>query len=117
MSDLMCCIENAGDSTCIAFLKGMADMASHEQFQKAMSEVEAHDAKFVVLDIRQLGFITSLGVGEMLRLFKSKRNSGGNVVIAGANQYVEGVFKAARLGSVMSIVPTVDAGLAAFVKA
>jgi len=113
----MCLIEESGDSTCIAFVKGMADIASHEDFQKAMNRLEEHEAKFVVLDIRQLEFLTSLAVGEMLKLFKSKKRAGGNVVIAGPNEYVAGVFKASRLGSVISIVPTVDEGLAACGKA
>jgi anti-anti-sigma factor len=117
VSELLHFIDDAGNSTCVTFLKGTADVANHDHFEKAMSDALAHAAKFVVLDIRELGFITSLGVGEILRLHKAKKQAGGHVVIVGPNQYVEGVFKAARLTSVMTIVPTVDEGLAACGKA
>lgn len=103
--------------TCVAFLKGSADLAHHEQFQKAMAEAEQHPSKFIVLDIRELTFLTSLAVGEILKLYKAKKKNGGNVMIAGANQYIDGVFKAARLNAVMPIVPTVDEAVAACGKA
>ena len=113
MSDFLYAIDDAGDSTCIAFLKGTADIATHDEFEKAMDAAEAHRAKFVVLDIRELGFLTSLAVGAMLKLAMAKRGAGGKVVIAGPNQYIDGVFKAARVAAVVTIVPTVEAGLAA----
>lgn len=117
MSEFTHFIDDAGNSTCVVFLKGTADIATHDQFEKAMNEAVAHAAKFVVLDIRHLGFLTSLAVGEIIKLYQSKKSSGGKVVIAGPNQYIEGVFKAARLPAVMSIVPTVDEGLAACANA
>lgn len=106
-------LQDAGDSTCIAFFKGNADIAHHDDFQKAVEQAEAHPAKFVVLDLRQLTFITSLAVGEIIKLHQAKKAAGGRVVIAGANEYLGGVFKAARLATVISMVPTVDAGVAA----
>jgi len=113
VSDFIYAIDDAGSSTCILFLKGTADIANHDLLQKAMNEVAAREAKFVVMDIRELGFVTSLAVGEMIKLYQSKKSVGGKVVIAGANQYVGSVFKAARLAAVILIVPTVDEGLAA----
>lgn len=113
MSELIYDVQDAGDSTCIAFVKGAADLATQDEFEKAMRLVEAHPAKFVVVDVRNLTFITSLAVGELVKVYQSKKAAGGRVVIAGANQYVQGVFKAARLTSVMPIVETVEAGVAA----
>ena len=103
--------------TCVAFLKGSADVANHDLFQKAMVDAERHPSKYIVLDIRELTFLTSLAVGEILKLYKAKKKDGGNVLIAGANQYIDGVFKAARLSGVIAMLPTVDEAVAACARA
>lgn len=110
-------LDDHAGPTCVAFLKGSADVANHELFQKAMADAERHPSRFIVLDIRELTFLTSLAVGEILKLYKAKKKDGGNVLIAGANQYIEGVFKAARLAGVMAMVPTVEDAVAACGKA
>lgn len=109
MSSLLFAIDELDASTCVVFIKGTADMASHDEFQEEMKSVLNFPRKNVILDIRELEFLTSLAVGEMLALSKARKAVGGRVVIAGPNEYVKGVFAASRLGSVITIVPTVDA--------
>jgi anti-anti-sigma factor len=107
-------IDEVKPATAVAFIKGTADIASHEDFQKAIKDIDAHAAKNIVLDIRQLDFLTSLAVGEMISLSKSKKRLGGKVVLAGPNQYVMSVFTAARLSTVIPIYATVDEAVAVF---
>jgi len=51
----------------------------------------------VVLDLRNLTFVSSLAVGEMMSLHKSKKEAGGRVVVADPNGFGAGVLKAARV--------------------
>lgn len=113
MSNLVHSLEEVKPTTSVAFIKGTADVASHNQFQSIMKTVGAAEAKNIVLDLRQLEFITSLAVGEMITLNKGKKAGGGRVVIAGPNQYVAGVFAAARIHAVIPIYKTVEEAVAA----
>ena len=113
MSDLMLTIDTRAPGTAVVFMQGSADIAGHDSFKPEMAKAHTDPAKNVVLDIRQLNFLTSLAVGEMIALAKVKKAAGGRVVIAGPNQYVLGVFEKARIGSVIPVYDTVEEAIAA----
>lgn len=113
MSELFHSIDAVGNNACVAFIKGTADIATHDQFKKIISEIKDQPLKKVVLDICNLEFLTSLAVGEIVSLNKTCKAAGGKVVIAGPNEYVMGVFKVSRLGDVIPIVDTVEKGVEA----
>lgn len=113
MSEMALFVDKHNDTTCVAFIKGSADLAGHDQFQKFIQDVMTNPAKNVVLDIRQLTFVTSLAVGDMIALSKAKKKVGGQVVIAGPSDYVGGVLKAARVSQMIPIYGTVDEAVAA----
>jgi anti-anti-sigma factor len=113
MSDLMLTIDTRAPGTAVVFMQGSADIAGHDYFKAEMAKAHTDPAKNVVLDIRQLNFLTSLAVGEMIALAKVKKQAGGRVAIAGPNNYVLGVFEKARISAVIPIYATVDEALAA----
>jgi anti-sigma B factor antagonist len=113
MSKLLVTFEHRDAHTGVVFIQGSADIAGHDYMKAEMTKVHTSPAKGVVVDIRKMDFITSLGVGELLSLAKAKKGQGGKVAIAGPNQYVNGVFDKARLSTVIPIFNTVDEALAA----
>lgn len=113
MSQLQSSVDSIAPDTCRFWLKGSADIASHDDFKRDIAGVASAPFRTVVIDIKDLSFLTSLAVGEMISLNKLKKNAGGKVVIAGPNEYVAGVFKAARLSAVIPIYATMDEAVAA----
>lgn len=101
-------IESVGPDTAVLWLKGSADLAGHDRVMEIFVQAVRHPARNVVLDLRHLEFITSLGVGEMLSLHKVKKNAGGGVAIAGATEWVRSVLKKARVDAVMPLHDTVE---------
>ena len=63
----------------------------------------------VVIDFKNVPFIDSSGIGEILRLFKHMREVGGEVVLMNPNQKLTDLFVMYRFGQFMKICE--EAGL------
>ena len=61
------------------------------------------DIREVGIDFRQVPFVDSSGVGEVLRLFKRIRESGGEVVLMNPNKKLKDLFLMYRLDRFMKI--------------
>jgi anti-anti-sigma factor len=62
----------------------------------------------IVLDFRQVPFIDSSGVGEILRLFKRVRELEGEVVLMNPNRKLRDLFLMYRLDRFMNICKDTD---------
>lgn len=108
MTPLEASFDQRTDNLGVLWLKGSADIANHDNLQSFIKPVKEGGSKNVVLDIRQLQFVTSLAIGEFLALSRAKKQAGGKVTIAGPNEYVSGVFAKARLTTVIPVFATLD---------
>jgi len=64
----------------------------------------------VVIDFRDVPFMDSSGVGEILRLFKLVRDRNGEVVLINPNQKLRNLFAMYRFEKFMKIRDSVEAG-------
>ncbi|HTY64712.1 MAG TPA: STAS domain-containing protein [Acidobacteriota bacterium] len=62
----------------------------------------------VVIDFKDVPFIDSSGIGEILRLFKHMREVGGEVVLVNPNQKLQDLFAMYRFGQFMRICQEAD---------
>ena len=62
----------------------------------------------VVIDFKEVPFIDSSGVGEVLRMFKRMRDSGGDVLLANPNQKLRALFSMYRFDKFMKIIEEKD---------
>ena len=73
-------------------------------FQKHLDAVSAEEGVTeVVIDFRQVPFIDSSGVGEILRLFKRMREADGEVVLINPNKKLHDLFLMYRFDRFMKI--------------
>ncbi len=77
-----------------------------------MAKIASAPELRVVIDLRGLSFITSLAIGEMIALHKSKKAAGGRVVVCSPNEYVRSVLNQSRFGTVVTIAPTLEDAVA-----
>lgn len=94
--------------TCALWLRGSADIANHDALKAQLAKVASAPQLRVVIDLRGLSFITSLAIGEMIALHKSKKAAGGKVVVCSPNDYVKSVLVQSRFGTVVTISPTLE---------
>ena len=59
----------------------------------------------IVLDLAEVTYIDSSGIGEILKLFLESKNKGKQLVLAKVPPAVQKVFRSTRLDKVFNILP------------
>ncbi len=70
--------------------------------------------KTVVLNLKNVHYIDSSGVGELVGLFTSARKAGGRMVLAGLTQRVRDVLQITKLAMVFEIYDSVEEAAESF---
>jgi anti-sigma B factor antagonist len=81
------------------------------QFQNAIRREEK--SQTVIVDLSQVPYIDSSGLGSLVSAYVSRQKAGRNVALAGVNQRVFKLFEVTRTDSLFLMFPTVDDALAA----
>jgi anti-anti-sigma factor len=81
------------------------------QLQSRLDPIlEEGGVREIVIDFREVPFIDSSGVGEILRLFKLVRERKGELVLINPNRKLRELFKMYRFDNFMRIRETVEPG-------
>jgi len=72
-------------------------------FQKSLDEALGMSEERAVIDLSELEFINSSGIGKLLIFYKKFKNTGREVIIDGINEDVFTLFKAIRLDKLIEI--------------
>lgn len=86
-------------------VNGPLTMTSLHDFQTV---VRAEKAPIVILDLSQVSYIDSAGLGSVVHAHISCANSGRHLALVGISERVRTLFKIARLEHVLAIYPTLD---------
>lgn len=86
-------------------VNGPLTMTSLLDFQTA---VRAEKAPIVILDLSQVSYIDSAGLGSVVNAHISCINAGRHLALVGISDRVRTLFKIARLEHVLDIFPTLD---------
>jgi anti-anti-sigma factor len=78
--------------------------------QSRFDDVLEGGVRDVVIDFRDVPFIDSSGVGEILRLYKLVRERSGEVTLINPNQKLRNLFAMYRFEKFMKIRDSVEAG-------
>jgi anti-anti-sigma factor len=76
--------------------------------QNRLDAVMDEEVNKVAIDFKDVPFIDSSGIGEILRLFKHMREIGGEVVLMNPNQKLRDLFAMYRFGQFMKICEAAD---------
>ena len=103
--DLQISVEESGSTRRIR-LRGSCDLATAPSLRQTLFELTPPEVSEVVLDVTDLDFIDSTGLGVVLGAMRRLREGGGNLAIAGAQGVVRRVLEITDLDKV---IPMIDA--------
>ncbi len=85
-------------------LEGSCDLATAPKLRQALHSLAGADVTEVFLDVRELQFIDSTGLGVVLGAMRRLRETGGTLRIAGAQGIVRRVLEITDLDKVIPLV-------------
>jgi anti-sigma B factor antagonist len=94
--------------------EGRLDMASAPSFRHQVRQLMDVGAAKLVLDLSDVSFIDSSGLGAIISGLKLARQAGGDLRIACANQQVKVVLELTSLNQVLRPYPSVEEALTDF---
>ena len=96
--------------TIIVAIRGEA-VVDLEPLVSTLQSVSSRRPAFVIMDLKELSFISSLAMGVMLAFRRGVLASNGKLKVAGMQKLVLDAFKRARLDRVFEITDSVEAAL------
>ena len=91
-------------------LAGLLDAFSEPTFRKVFSAYADEDPKNLILDLSQIDFVDSSGLGALVQLVKKVQTAGGSMQIV-TNPRVTQTVKLVRLEKFLSLQPSVDVAI------
>lgn len=88
---------------CVIFLSGRLDASSADSFVERVEAEIRIGADLVSLDLAEVGFVSSVGLGALLRLVSRVRSSGGQLNLVAASDAVIEMLRVTRLDRVLQV--------------
>jgi anti-sigma B factor antagonist len=96
--------EPSGD-LCLISLEGRLDNESTQNFQETVSKRIDTGSSKLVMDMRQLDYISSVGLRGLLIVSKKLKPLGGKLVMFGLQAHIKDVFDIAGFSSLFPAYP------------
>lgn len=106
--------ENRDGVVVAALVGSLNDVDSDELLARVDSAIGGGSTR-IVLDCAGLDFVSSYGLGVLVRLRKRLAGAGGEAKLAAVPETVKGVLRLTRLDKVFSLYPDVESAVDAFV--
>lgn len=84
------------------------DAHNSEELKAEMNRLFESGAKEMVIDLKEVRFIDSSGLGTLVSGFKNASTRQGNLKLSALQTQVKSMFELTRLHRVFDIFPTVD---------
>ena len=104
-------LKSAARGGCLMRISGQADVTAVPELDHAFMRLTATRPGLAVVDISQMNFISSDGIGALLNLRKAVLGYGGTVRIAAPQPMVAKAFRRVRLYDVLDIRDTLESAL------
>jgi anti-sigma B factor antagonist len=89
-------------------LNGRLDSNTAMGFEKKLFECIEDGNQKLILDFKDLDYISSAGLRVILKATKNLKNADGKLVLCAMQDYVKEVFEISGFDSFLPIVPTID---------
>lgn len=96
------------DGISIVGLTGELDLGTSPDLHAELIRLIETKPRRIILDMRELAYIDSSGVGTLVDAHRRLKKEGGNVVLVGLQQRVRSVFEITRLDSFFTITANLD---------
>jgi anti-sigma B factor antagonist len=107
-------IEEIKDNVSIFRLNGRLDSNTSQGFEKKIFQAISDGSKNMIVDFKDLDYISSAGLRVILKATKAIKREDGRIMLSSMQDYVKEVFEIAGFDSFLSIVGTMDDALKSF---
>ncbi len=97
--------ENGAHGQSVLCLKGPITIETFSSFQSA---VRNEDAATMILDLTDVPYIDSSGLGSLVSAYVSRQKAGQRVVLSGVNERIMLLMEITRVEPLFLIFPTLD---------
>lgn len=95
-------------------LNGRLDSNTSQGFEKKLFQAISDGSKTMVVDFKDLDYISSAGLRVILKATKAIKREDGRIMLCSMQDYVKEVFEIAGFDSFLPIVATMDDALESF---
>lgn len=107
-------IEESQSGVNIFKLNGRLDSNTSQGFEKKIFQAIDDGSKSMLIDFKNLEYISSAGLRVILKATKALKREEGKMMLCDMQDYVKEVFEIAGFDSFLTIVGTMDDALQAF---
>ena len=107
-------IEETQNDINIYRLNGRLDSNTSQGFEQKIFQAISGGTKNMVVDFKDLDYISSAGLRVILKATKALKREDGRILLCSMQDYVKEVFEIAGFDSFLSIVATMDDALKSF---
>lgn len=107
-SDLTVRVEPKGDKGAQVMVAGSMDAHTFDQFRTVMADLSEAGTMWIVLDLRRMSYIASVGINFLINLRVQRRKIGGEVMMVAPQPSVLKIFKMLGLLEVLLVVPSAE---------
>ena len=95
-------------------LNGRLDSNTSQGFEKKLFQAIADGSKTMVVDFKDLDYISSAGLRVILKATKAIKREDGRIMLCSMQDYVKEVFEIAGFDSFLPIVANMDDAIKSF---
>ena len=107
-------IEEKQSDISIFRLNGRLDTNTSQGFEQKIFQTITDGSKQVVVDFKDLDYISSAGLRVILKATKAIKREDGRIMLCAMQDYVKEVFEIAGFDSFLPIVATMDDAIKSF---
>jgi anti-sigma B factor antagonist len=82
---------------------GRLDVTNVNQFRREVTDIATSNPKFLLIDLKDISFMDSSGLGALVAALKTIRNSGGELAICSPTDQVQMLFDLTSMSSIFKI--------------
>jgi anti-sigma B factor antagonist len=106
--------EQSGGVTILAVREERLDAHNSEQLKAAMVDLFENGTKDLLVDLKEVRFIDSSGLGVLVSGYKNASTRQGSIKLCSLQSQVRSMFELTRLQRVFDIYQTVDEALESY---
>ena len=96
------------DDTCVIVAESTLDNNNAHEMHGAIGELLSKGYKHIVVDMSQLEFLASAGVGSIIGNVETAREAGGDIILCNVSKPVQRVLDVLDLGDYLTVSGTID---------
>ena len=100
--------ETAFEKTLVVHLQGTIDVIGAESLWGSLSHRVSKDLPFVLMDLSEVGIVTSAGIGTMIRLYTRLKGYGGGLAIFGCTDRIREIFSIVMLEEILKVSKSLE---------